>query len=403
MSDAAPSTQVTSGQAVGLVTRREIRTRLRSKAFLISTLIMLTAAVAGVVVTKVVGSISTATDVGFTAATASLRTGFEATAGSVGEDVATRTVSDPTQARRQVRDGDLDVLVDGTPAALRVVVKSDLDDGMRVAFDTLARQHVLNREILRAGGEPEKVNRAVAAAGVTVQPLEPADEDRTQRLLLGMIAGVLVYLSLLIYGGTVAQGVIEEKSSRIVELLLTAIRPWQLMAGKVLGIGLVGLLQIVSVTAVGAGAGLAAGVIDLPTSDLAEVALWALVWYLVGFFMYALMFAAAGALVSRQEDAGAVTGPMTMLIIIPYVLGISLLPANPDNGFIEILSMLPLCSPTLMPMRVGIGVPAWQLAVALGVNLLTIGVLVRLAGTIYGNAVLRVGSRVKLGHAFRAS
>jgi ABC-2 type transport system permease protein len=116
------------------------------------------------------------------------------------------------------------------------------------------------------------------------------------------------------------------------------------------------------------------------------------------------MFASLAALVSRQEDVGGVTTPALMLIILPYVLGISILPADPDNALLALLSLVPLFSPTIMPMRIAMGVaPAWQIALA---TALTVGlaiVLVWLAGRIYGNAVLRMGSRIRLRDAFRSA
>jgi ABC-2 type transport system permease protein len=202
----------------------------------------------------------------------------------------------------------------------------------------------------------------------------------------------------------VAQGVVEEKSSRVVELLLTTIRPWQLMLGKVLGIGFVGLAQLLLTAAVGVGFGLATGVLTFPAGLAAGIAVWAVVWFLLGYFVYALMFAALGALVSRQEDVGGVTSPALMVIILPYVLGISILPADPENSLLALLSLIPLFAPTLMPMRIAMGVAApWEIALSTGLTVLLIVAFVWLAGRIYGNAVLRMGSRIRLRDAFRSA
>jgi ABC-2 type transport system permease protein len=236
-----------------------------------------------------------------------------------------------------------------------------------------------------------------------VVTLQPGRANDLQRFLLGMVAGILVYISLIIYGQVVAQGVVEEKANRIVEMLLTTIRPWQLMLGKVIGIGITGLTQIVTVAAVGLGVGLAAGVVTLPTSIATGSVLWALLCVLLGFVTYALLFAAAGALVSRQEDVGGATAPILMTLVMPYVVGVSILPSNPDSPIVETLSMVPLFSPTLMPMRVAAGVPGWQAALSVALSALLIAALVWLAGRVYGNAVLRAGARVKLSDALRAA
>jgi ABC-2 type transport system permease protein len=267
-----------------------------------------------------------------------------------------------------------------------------------------ARQAALEGQISALGGDPVTVGRAVATAGVAVTALRPRPERDAARLVLGLLAGGLIYISLLIFGPVVAQGVIEEKTSRVVELLLAVIRPWQLMAGKVLGIGVVALGQLTLIGVVGVGLGLATGGLDLPAGVAVGSVALALLWYLVGFTMYALMFAAAGALVSRQEDAGGVTAPMIATILIPYVLGISVLPASPDSGLILTLAIIPLFAPILMPMVIGIGsVAVWQVLLALALTLAWIAVLVWLAGRVYGNAVKRSGTRVALRDALRAA
>lgn len=131
---------------------------------------------------------------------------------------------------------------------------------------------------------------------------------------------------------------VEEKTSRIVEILLTTVRPWQLMAGKVLGIGLVGLAQLAVVLV----AGIATGSFTFPPALAGTAAVWAVVWFLLGFAVYALVFAALGALVSRQQEVGGVTAPAMMLIALPYTVGIFILPADPDNEFVALLSLIPL-------------------------------------------------------------
>jgi len=196
--------------------------------------------------------------------------------------------------------------------------------------------------------------------------------------------------------------VVEEKSSRIVEILLTTIRPWQLMVGKVLGIGAVGFAQLVVVVVAGVLTGLATDAYTFPSSIAGGAAFWAVTWFLLGYLTYALVFAALGALVSRQEDVGSVTAPAIMFIVLPYLVGISVLPADPTNEFAAVLSLIPLFSPMLMPMRIALGVaPAWEIALSIALSVTLIVVLVWLAGRIYSNAVLRTGSRVRFRDAFR--
>jgi ABC-2 type transport system permease protein len=395
---------MTKSSAVWLVARREVAARLASRAFRILTLIMMIAVVATIVLVKLTASHgSTTSSVAFTQPVAALEQPFVSVAGAVGQTVAVSTV-DETAGQQQVRDGKLDALVTGTPGALRVVVKQDLSPALRNAFTVLVRQVALDQQLVQAGADPAAVTRAVNAASFDLTALQPPKPVDVSRLVFGILVGVLVYAGLMIYGQFVAQGVVEEKSSRVVELLLTAIRPWQLMFGKVLGIGIVGLGQLVLVFGAGAVTAAATHTISFPPGLAAGIVGWAVVWFLLGYLAYGLTFAALGALVSRQEDVSGVVAPALMLLIIPYFLGISILPANPDSPLIAGLSIVPLFAPTLMPMRLGIGVaPMWQVMVALGLTVGMIVLLIWLAGRIYGNAILRTGSRVRLRDAFRTS
>jgi ABC-2 type transport system permease protein len=388
--------------AVRLIAVREITTRTSSKVYRISSIIMILAVVGSVIAAKLIGGGDTGSTVGFTPSVAQLAAPFQSVASVFGQTVTTSAV-DETAGERQVRDGELAALVTGTPAGLRVVVKEDLPEDLRSALTVLARQIALNDQITRIGGDPAAVNSAVDSASFVLRTLDPPREHEDARLLLAIVAGILVYIAIVIYGQIVAQGVVEEKTSRIVEILLTTIRPWQLMAGKVLGIGLVGLAQLAVVMLAGIASGYATDSFTFPSVLAGSAALWAVVWFLLGYLVYALVFAALGALVSRQEDVGGVTAPAVMLIVLPYVAGITILPADPDNGFVALLSLIPFFAPMLMPMRSALGVaPVWQVVVSIGLTLLLIVVLVWLAGRIYRNAVLRMGGRVKIKDALRA-
>lgn len=392
---------LSSWQAVRLVAGRELSVRLRSKAFVITTVVTIVLLCGFALIMKLVSGGADAT-VGFTSQTASLQAPLQASASTIGESVETTEVPDEANGRARVADESLDALLVGDGQRIQVVVKKELDDSLRNALNVLAGQLAFNQEIGRLGGDPVQVNAAVASARPEIESLEPPFPYQPQQLVLGIIAGILIYMSLQINGMSVAQGVVEEKSSRVVELLLATIRPWQLMAGKVAGIGLVGLIQMAAIGLFGVLAALAIGALTISVSAAIGTVLWLVVWFLLGFVVYSLIFAAAAALVSRQEDVGGVTSPPLILVIFGYVMGISVLPSDPGNRLCEILSIIPLFSPTLMPMRLAMGgVPAWQAILAVVLVLVTIPVLVWLSGRIYRNAVVRSGARVKLTDALR--
>lgn len=396
----APDVRLSPVQAVRLVAAREVTMRLRSKAFRISTSVTVVLLIGFAIVMKLVQG-GTDVTIGVSGPSQALEAPIRASASAVGTTIDVRKV-DEAAGRNQVADGDLDAVLVGDGQQIRVVVKKKLDDKLANVLNVLARQLALSQEIVRLGGDPQRVNGAVANATVDVQSLEPPYPYQSQQLALGIIAGILIYMSLLINGQSVAQGVVEEKSSRVVELLLATIKPWQLMAGKVLGIGIVGLIQMGIIGVVGVSFGLAINALTISASAAFGTVIWLIVWFLLGFVMYSLVFAALAALVSRQEDVGGVTTPALMFVILGYVLGISILPGDPGNRLCEVLSVIPVFAPTLMPMRLAMGgVPAWEATLSVLLVLATIPALVWLSGRIYRNAVVRTGARVKLTDALR--
>jgi ABC-2 type transport system permease protein len=398
-------TTLTSWGAIRLVASREIMTRLRSKSFVWLTVILVGAVVLGGFVLNAASSSGpTAERVGVTPQTASLAESITATGSALGTEVETVDVADDAAGEAQVQDGDLDALVTGPADSPTVVVDTELSPGLTAVFTTLAQQTALSGAVADLGGDPAQVAGDIATAEPTVRTIgEPSEFDPT-RYVTGLVTGILLFMAIMISGQLIAQGVVEEKTSRVVELLLSTVRPWQLMAGKVLGIGLVGLGQVALVVLAGVGTALGLGLVDTSTIDLGTAAVWALVWFVVGFVSYALLMAGLGALVSRQEDVGAVTTPVTFLMIVPYIVGVSVAPWAPDNPLVVWLSYVPLCSPLLMPVRIALGsAETWEALLALGLSLAVIPVLVWLAAMIYSNAVLRTGARVKLKDALRTT
>jgi ABC-2 type transport system permease protein len=199
----------------------------------------------------------------------------------------------------------------------------------------------------------------------------------------------------------VAQGVVEEKSSRVVEILLSTVRPWHLLLGKVIGLGVVGLVQLGILAVVGLAVATGTGVLSV-SGVAAGAAAWGIVWYLLGFLLYAMIYGAAGSLVSRQEDTQTVVGPVNIALIIGFIVGINLLTQSPDGTATRVVSLIPLLSPVLMPARISTGAAApWEIVTSLALTIASIALVTWLGARIYQNGVLRVGSRVKLADALR--
>jgi ABC-2 type transport system permease protein len=388
-------------RAVWLVMKRELNTRLRTRSFVIGTIVMLVLLLGYVGFQTSLAGAADKNTVGLTGQATGIARQLQVEAAQSGRQISTVTVTDPAEGRKKVEDGDLDALVSGSAAKLTATYKSSLDEQLREVLDQVAQQQVLDGVLSSAQLEPADVMAQVDGTHVQDDPISPEPADHTQRLIIGLIVAFLLYISIITYGMMVAQGVVEEKSSRVVEILLASVRPWQLLLGKVIGLGLVGLTQLVILAAAGLVAASVTGVFTL-SGFATGTLLWGLLWYLLGFLLYATIYGALGSLVSRQEDTQSVVTPLNIILIVGFISGINLLLQDPSGTGVKVLSLIPLLSPILMPARISTGAAAgWEIALSLGLTVALVALLTWLGGKIYGNSVLRIGSRIKLSEALR--
>jgi ABC-2 type transport system permease protein len=370
--------------AVGLVARREIVERVRERSLWISTAVTV-AVLAGILVLPGLLGFGGATK-GTVVAVGppAQRVAGLARAQDKTFDVAitARPVPDDATARRMVRDGDADVAV--LSGARSLAAAQDADDKVIGAVQAAS-------QIARGASLPAPL--PLARAG---------DSGASDRNGIAFVAVVILYGQLLGYGFWVASGVVEEKSTRVIELLLSTIRPRQLLAGKVIGIGVIGLGQLLLIGALGAVIGAASGRLDV-TGDVVSAVGVVLAWFVLGFGLYSCAFAVAGALVPRQEEIQAVTAPLTVLIVASFFLSFGALD-DPNSSLARVLSFVPPSAPMVMPVRMIAGnAAAWEVLAAIAVTLAAAVALIALAGRVYGAAVLRTGSRVSLRTAWRTS
>lgn len=390
-------------RAIALVAGREISTRLTSKSFLwITAALVFAVVVGGLVVSATVPAGPPTREVAVTSDLAGVAAALEVAGTATGVPVEVVTVDSPSEGEQMVLAGTVDALLTGTPTELTVVVDRMLDPALEVVVSVVSQQQALSAEVTALGGDPTAVASAIASAQPTVEAIGAASTVDDAQLVTGMLSGVLIFIAITMAGQYVAQGVVEEKTSRVVEILLATVRPWELMAGKVAGIGVIGLAQLVLVIGAGSAVALATGVLGDTGVNLGSTVVWVVVWFLLGFVMYATVLAAAAALVSRQEDVGAVTFPIIMIMMIPYFIGVTVAPTDPDSPLLTNLSLVPLFSPFLMPIRIAQGTAeGWEVALALGLTVALIPLLVWVSGLVYKNAVLRTGARVPLREALR--
>lgn len=387
---------------VYLIARREFVTRVRSRFFLIGT-VLLMLLVAGYVVVQdlVISRAVTTVKVGF-AGDAQVLAAPLAASSSGTLKIQTRSIGDVQAGENEVKSGSLDVLVSGDAAAPNVAVKEKIDPIVAATLASLVKQVALNRALTASGADPTVVQQKVAAARVHLVALDPNATQRAERSVIGIFVAVLLYVALLGYGNMVASGVVEEKANRIIEILLSTVRPTQLMFGKVIGIGLMGFTQMLLLGVVGVIALNSMQVIAVPSVSVVAVAV-GLLWFVLGFVFYALIYAAAGSMVSRQEDLGSVVTPLAVLIVGTYLAFFWVL-ANAETPLAVALSIIPPFSPIIMPARMATGdAQAWQAVAAIVLIVGAIAGLNALAARIYTNSVLRVGSRVGFADAWRGA
>ncbi|SEP28539.1 ABC transporter permease [Amycolatopsis saalfeldensis] len=395
-------TRISPARAVRLVAKRELNTRLRTRSFVVSTAVLLVLLCGYVALQAFLASSSSTTTIALTGQAQGIAQELQAAGAQVGDKFETVTAASEEDGQAQVRAGDANALVSGSASRLRVTVKSTLDTKLQAVLDGIVQQQVLDAQLSAAHLDPVQVRQTVSAAHVDVAPpLEPRDADHGQKLVIGLVVAILLYMSIITYGMLVAQGVVEEKSSRVVEILLSTVRPWHLLLGKVIGLGVVGLVQLGILAVVGLAVATGTGVLSV-SGVAAGAAVWGIVWYLLGFLLYAMIYGAAGSLVSRQEDTQTVVGPVNIALIIGFIVGINLLTQSPDGTATRVVSLIPLLSPVLMPARIATGAAApWEIVTSLVLTIASIALVTWLGARIYQNGVLRVGSRVKLAEALR--
>ncbi len=360
----APST----AQSVWLVAEREIGSKLRSKAFVISTVILALVALAAVI-----WGGFTARDDSFGAPSVAVAADAEALVPDV-PGVTFEQVADRSEAEQLVRDGDVDTAIVADPAS-------------PTGFTLIAETEVSNQLLVYLSETP------------TVELLDPDAAGFLLGYFVALGFGIVFFMAATMFGSTIAQSVVEEKQTRVVELLISAIPVRVLLAGKVVGNTILAMAQILLLAAIAVIGLTVTGQSEL-LSGLGGPVAWFAVFFLFGFVLLASLFAAAASMVSRQEDIGSTTTPLTLVIMVPYFLVIFFF-QNPV--VLTILSYVPFSAPVGMPMRLFLGTAQWwEPILSLAILVLSCVAAILVGAKIYQNSLLRMGARVKLSEALAA-
>ncbi|HEV2067884.1 MAG TPA: ABC transporter permease [Thermomicrobiales bacterium] len=427
---------------VRLVAMREWTTRLRQRTFRITTIVQVIFILIGASV-PTIGAVFLGDDDGTDASTilvldqvnASIGdrlTPYLSTDGSAeavseeGSIEARATSGTVEELRAQVEQGDVDggLIVTRNEAqdlAFTFVNADGASDMGAQRIFAAASAITLEDRLQRSGLDQQQARSAVAPPLFTVEAARAQDATDDNgaitgaRYAIGLAFTVLMFMAIMLYGTWVAQGVVEEKSSRIMEIMINAATPRDLLAGKVLGIGLAGLTQLLPMLVVGgivfafqeriirALGGDLDVVADIDFGGLTAAGVgWFLVYFLLGFILYASMYAALGSLVSRQEEVNQAISPMMTVMFVGYFAAIFSLNA-PDNPVAKVLSIFPLTSPFVMISRTIIGnAEAWEIATSLALLALTVVLAILFAGRVYRVGVLMYGQKPSWKTVFNA-
>lgn len=332
-------------------------------------------------------------------------------------------VSDESSGQAQVRDGDLTglltVSVDsgGEPS---FTFYSDVGptSQVEIAVRNAANQLVIAQRLSQAGVDPAEMSQLFAPAAFETQGTDPNVTDTNRpwegpAWAISYVMVLLTFMAVVTYGSWVAASVAEEKSSRVMELLITAATPRQLMAGKVMGAGGAGLTQYVAILGAALVGLFLQGVLaaqlfgDAGSNLLEGVNLWVFLpftlFFVPGFLLYCTLYAGFGSIASRQEDVTQVTAPMLFIGMGAYFVSFIAM-ATPDAEWVKLLSLIPFFSPYLLPTRyiLADNVAPWEWAVAAILMAVFLVVAVWLAARIYSAGVLLYGQRSNLRSVWNA-
>jgi ABC-2 type transport system permease protein len=375
-----------------LVARREMRERSRSRAFQASVAFLIVG-VAAMLILPALLKTSSAREVGVTgAAPAALAAAIAGQAQAAGITARVHPYATLSAGEQAVRQGQVDVLVAG---ARRLEWKGQPDEQLKAVVTGAIQLATVRERAAAAGISPGALAALLTPVPVAnVQLGSVAGRSPGDEMAVIVMTGVL-FFGISVFGQMVLTGVLEEKASRVVEVLLARIPPRTLLAGKIAGIGLLGLAQI-GVTALAALAAVAAvHSIDIPAVR-GSVLAWALVWFVLGYALYATVYGALGSLGSRVEDAQSVAAPVMVVMVVAYFATFVTI-GQPGSDLARAISYFPLTAPMAMPDRIAMGATTWwEPVIAAMITLAATAGLVQLAGRVYTRAILHSGPALSL-------
>ncbi|MFD9725801.1 ABC transporter permease [Streptomyces sp. NPDC059072] len=376
---------------IGLVYRREVTARLSSKGYFAGMLLMAVVVVAIVMGLSYMGEPKT-----LHVAVCGAEAGEF---GAAPEGVQVRSCSGMDQAREATADEDADAAVVVDQGRVSLLVRGDSDQRARDAAAVMGRNWALNNAYREQNVDRAALAQSLSTAAPQVVTIGDGPDGKQLGAAVSLV--IVLFMQIVGQGSLIAQGVVEEKSTRIVEVLLSTLTPLRLMVGKVAGIGTAAVLQILVLVGALVGAR-AAGGGQSTAVPAAGAVVSLLVWFLLSFALFAGLFAAAGSLVSRPEDLQSVLMPVMMTALLP--VGVAAVAANDLSApWVGVLQYVPPFSGVLVPLQAGVGnISVVEQILAAAVMLLAVSGCMWLASRIYRASILKIGATVRWRQALAA-
>ena len=436
---------------IRLIIGREYKNRLTQRSFIISSIVLMVLVAAAAFIptivqliqsnsnsqTKVVVAVNTTVPVAGLSNDAlaqSINTILNGAANTTGQNstkkppyaisVQATGTGSLASLQNQVKNGSLNVLLaidrdaNSNLSFTYYTNTSDINDSNLSTIQNMAQQLNFLDTAHRLGLTQAQTSSLFAQPQFSVVNTGQSQNRPVSEVVTGYIlayaGNILIYMAITLYGMGVAMGVAEEKGSRIMEILVNAATPFQLMVGKIVGIGAAGLTQMVGIVVVGIAAlllqnpiqsalfGSGSGLLNVNiTSVSISFLLLLLLYFLLGFLLFATLYAALGALVKRQDEVQNAVAPITFLLVFGYIISFFGV-YTPDATWMKVISYIPFWTPTTMLVRIGVSqVSAWEIALTIAVMLVAIAICSWIAARIYRFGILMYGQRPGLGQLAR--
>ena len=356
----------------------------------------------------------------------------------VDDDIAT--------AKNLVREGVYDAVLYIPGTSLNLPVNAEMYSMKQIPMtltdniNSTMKTVIEHKKLLAAGIDPEIVK--ASNTSIYIQTIRMSEDENVEKksysefeFLLGIILAMVIYFVIFIFGSQVMRGVIEEKTNRIIEVIVSSVKPFELMMGKIIGIALVGLTQfllwgvltlgiyfavsaflpsqevfstgtvmteqIMETSANTSGQDTLTQAFDIIHSINFKTVLWCFLFYFIGgYFLYSAMFAAIGAAVDNETDTQQFVTPISLLLVIPMVCS-TIIANAPDSSISIWLSMIPFTSPVAMMLRIPFGVPIWQVVTSVALLFATFILFTWLASKVYRTGILMYGKKVSWKEIFK--